>query len=168
MKQEIEKAVCAEWNNYSKDIYNSKNFSILFFNCWKSFFTSKKIFHIIKITYKYISTIFDIEIIVFNFGFRILYVFEKHYEKLQEEIMNKIYQEKKIIELKKQGHTTIQRPLIETKEYIYKITSPFNFNKDSHIQHGSSKYFEEIPDWSKNNSRIVIEKELYDKNKKYE
>ena len=34
-----------------------------------------------------------------------------------------------------------------------------NFGKDSHITHGTFKYFSEIPDWAKNNSKIVIEEE---------
>ena len=42
---------------------------------------------------------------------------------------------------------------------VYKITSPMNFGKDSNIEHGTFKYFSEIPPWAKNNTKVVIEKE---------
>lgn len=43
---------------------------------------------------------------------------------------------------------------------IYKITSPLNFRPDEHIIHGTSKLYREIPDWAKNNPRVVIEEIL--------
>lgn len=42
---------------------------------------------------------------------------------------------------------------------VYKITSPSNFGKDPNIEHGTFKYFAEVPDWAKNNIKVVIEKE---------
>ncbi len=42
---------------------------------------------------------------------------------------------------------------------VYKITSPLNFRSDLNIKHGSFKYFLNIPDWARNNPRIVIETE---------
>jgi len=41
---------------------------------------------------------------------------------------------------------------------VYKITSPSNFPADPHIKHGTSKLFKSIPDWAKNNPRVVVEK----------
>lgn len=40
---------------------------------------------------------------------------------------------------------------------MYKITSPMNFKPDSNIQHGSFKLFSIIPEWAKNNPKVVIE-----------
>lgn len=42
---------------------------------------------------------------------------------------------------------------------VYKITSPLNFGKDENIEHGTFKYFSEIPAWAKNNTKVVVEKE---------
>ncbi len=50
---------------------------------------------------------------------------------------------------------------------MYKITSPLNFGKNPYIPHGTFKYFSEIPDWAKNNIRLVIEQEdvsIYENN----
>ena len=47
---------------------------------------------------------------------------------------------------------------------IYKITSPLNFPRDLNIEHGSFKYFSEIPGWAKNNPLVVIEIEEIKKN----
>lgn len=42
---------------------------------------------------------------------------------------------------------------------VYKVTSPLNFGKDNNIEHGTFKYFSELPDWAKNNTKVVVEKE---------
>ena len=41
---------------------------------------------------------------------------------------------------------------------MYKITSPFNFSTDTHLKHGSFKYFSSIPVWAHNNPNLVVEK----------
>jgi len=40
---------------------------------------------------------------------------------------------------------------------MWKITSPLNFPSDSHIKHGNVKYEYTLPDWTKNNPRVIIE-----------
>lgn len=44
------------------------------------------------------------------------------------------------------------------KTYKYRITSPNNFKPTKHMKHGTSKLCNTIPDWARNNSKIVIEK----------
>ena len=39
----------------------------------------------------------------------------------------------------------------------WKITSPSNFPSDRHIKHGSIEYHVILPDWAKNNPKVVIE-----------
>lgn len=43
---------------------------------------------------------------------------------------------------------------------VYKITSPKNFIKTEHMEHGSIVYFKKLPTWVKNNHAIVIEKTI--------
>ena len=40
---------------------------------------------------------------------------------------------------------------------IFKITSPLKFPSDRHIKHGSCKIVEKIPEWARNNSKVIIE-----------
>lgn len=47
----------------------------------------------------------------------------------------------------------------EKKEnFKYRITSPNNFKPITQMKQGTSVLCNKIPDWAKNNSRIVIEK----------
>ena len=44
------------------------------------------------------------------------------------------------------------------KSFKYRITSPHNFKPILQIKHGTSISCNKIPDWARNNSKIVIEK----------
>lgn len=64
--------------------------------------------------------------------------------KIKEDSKNKIFEEnKKIIEVKK-----------------FKITSPLNYRREPHIEHGTFVLYDEIPKWAKDNPRLVIEEML--------
>jgi hypothetical protein len=53
---------------------------------------------------------------------------------------------------------------VKIKEF-FKIFSPLNFRRDPNLEHGTFKLFTQIPDWAKNNPRLVVEKILVDLNK---
>ena len=98
------------------------------------------------------------------------YIQRNQYEKIKNNSMNcnefldncknflkGKYNEK--IEQKVESKKIIEKKEILFIKKMYKITSPLNFKTDEHLEHGSFKYFKEIPDWAKNNSCIVIEQE---------
>ena len=55
---------------------------------------------------------------------------------------------------------TVEQKVNKTKKkrYKYRMTSPNNFKPTKHMKHGTSKLCNTIPDWARNNSKIVIEK----------
>jgi len=55
---------------------------------------------------------------------------------------------------------------------MWKITSPLNFPSDRNIKHGSVEYRDRLPNWAKNNPRVVIQQvptqpESYDKTREH-
>lgn len=58
-------------------------------------------------------------------------------------------------ETKKEGEHKKIEPIIMKK--VFRITSPANFNRDPNIEHGTYKYFSEVPKWAINNIRVVVE-----------
>jgi len=40
----------------------------------------------------------------------------------------------------------------------WKITSPSNFPADENMEQGTSKFYRDVPDWAKNNPRLVVER----------
>lgn len=60
----------------------------------------------------------------------------------------------------KQDLTIIKKnSIIKTMPTVemYKITSPKNFKPCEQIPHGESRFFNEVPEWAKNNPRVVVE-----------
>ncbi len=76
-----------------------------------------------------------------------------------DEIVDEKNLEENMTESNFKQETTKQKVTkIKKKNYKYRITSPNNFKPITQIKHGTFILCDEIPDWAKNNSRIVIEK----------
>lgn len=69
-------------------------------------------------------------------------------------ILNDKVEEEQDVEIVKTDVKTKKR----IQKFVYKISSPENFNPIEHIKHGSYSIYKSIPKWAKNNSRVVIEK----------
>ena len=67
-----------------------------------------------------------------------------------ENISKKKSQKEKVIKTKKE--------IPKTTKHKYRISSPNNFKPISHIKHGTSMTCNEIPNWAKNSTEVVIEK----------
>ncbi|MFA5396052.1 MAG: glycosyltransferase family A protein [Methanogenium sp.] len=63
----------------------------------------------------------------------------------------------KIVEKQKEEKVEIKKQPIYMKT-MYKVTSPSNFRQDPNMIQGESKLFAEVPEWAKNNPRLVVEK----------
>ncbi len=86
------------------------------------------------------------------------YKYERDKATIDFEVEEKEKTEQKIVEVKK--------PIILKK--MFKITSPLNFRPIEYLTHGNFKYYFNIPEWAKDNPRVVIESENVEYDEKNE
>jgi len=88
----------------------------------------------------------------------------KDFKKLVKEflkdpsILEKAKERAKMLKNKEKKRLVGSRPMFVDLKTVYRITSPMNYPKDSHIPHGESREYAKIPEWAKNNPKLVIEK----------
>lgn len=85
---------------------------------------------------------------------------------------------KKFLERKKELGSKIPEEVLEIRQtekaklqkrvQAWRIISPLNFPSDPHIEHGTSIIVFELPEWTKNNPRVVLEKiELFEESSEF-